>query len=159
MAKKWKGIILSAQPPSRLHLPCLPMPRVNLGASSLSFQLLPVSTYFLFFPLSTLCLFRWSENARSCWYCNPDPEKVKQWILGTESAPIITLAVGELMAFVVILGYFVSHEVGLFFSFLAPTSSSSLTVACLIFRYSGGKLVSTRARRMTKTCPRLGHRL
>ncbi|KAJ7808800.1 hypothetical protein B0H14DRAFT_2868808 [Mycena olivaceomarginata] len=54
--------------------------------------------------------FGWSENARSCWYCNPDPEKVKQWILGTDTAPMITLAVGELIAFVMILGYFVSYE-------------------------------------------------
>ncbi|KAJ7330988.1 hypothetical protein DFH08DRAFT_815073 [Mycena albidolilacea] len=50
--------------------------------------------------------FGWSENARSCWYCNPDPEKVKQWILGTDTAPMITLAVGELIAFLMILGYF-----------------------------------------------------
>lgn len=46
-----------------------------------------------------------------CWYYNPNPEKLKQWIMGTDSVPLIALATGEVMAFLTILGHFISCEV------------------------------------------------
>ncbi|KAJ7739735.1 hypothetical protein B0H14DRAFT_2990623 [Mycena olivaceomarginata] len=46
-----------------------------------------------------------------CWYYNPNPEKLKQWIMGTDSVPLIALATGEVMAFLTILGHFISCEI------------------------------------------------
>ncbi|KAJ7820160.1 hypothetical protein B0H14DRAFT_1347142 [Mycena olivaceomarginata] len=49
--------------------------------------------------------------SEGCWYYNPNPEELKQWIMGTDSVPLSALATGEVMAFMTILGYFISCEI------------------------------------------------
>ncbi|KAF7333347.1 hypothetical protein MVEN_02350000 [Mycena venus] len=49
--------------------------------------------------------------SEGCWYYNPNPGELKQWIMGTDSVPLVALATGEVMAFLTILGYFISCEI------------------------------------------------
>ncbi|KAJ7852807.1 hypothetical protein B0H14DRAFT_3450600 [Mycena olivaceomarginata] len=49
----------------------------------------------------------------TCWYNNADKEARFRWVIGTQTSWIITFAVGEVSAFLIILGYLVTHEIHL----------------------------------------------
>ncbi|KAJ7930435.1 hypothetical protein B0H13DRAFT_1962130 [Mycena leptocephala] len=47
----------------------------------------------------------------SCWYKSTDRTEISRWLIGTQTFWIIFASVGELSAFVIILGYLIVHEV------------------------------------------------
>ncbi|KAJ7323846.1 hypothetical protein DFH08DRAFT_1028640 [Mycena albidolilacea] len=47
---------------------------------------------------------------KTCWYNNADPEARFRWIVGTQTSWTIIMTVGEIVAFLIIIGYLVTHE-------------------------------------------------
>ncbi|KAJ7101660.1 hypothetical protein C8R44DRAFT_988335 [Mycena epipterygia] len=46
----------------------------------------------------------------TCWYSGTDPREVLRWIIGTETIWILLASVGEVGAFLIILGYLIVYE-------------------------------------------------
>ncbi|KAJ7796231.1 hypothetical protein B0H14DRAFT_2916022 [Mycena olivaceomarginata] len=55
----------------------------------------------------------WDAVSHTCWFNSADPKTRFRWLTGTQSSWIIIFAVGELGAFLIILGYLVPHELHL----------------------------------------------
>ncbi|KAJ7364585.1 hypothetical protein DFH08DRAFT_798914 [Mycena albidolilacea] len=55
----------------------------------------------------------WDATAQACWYNNPDPEARFRWLIGTQTSWAIIFVVGELSAFLIIVGYLIAHEIHL----------------------------------------------
>jgi hypothetical protein len=53
---------------------------------------------------------RWAVDG-TCWYSGTDPREVLRWLVGTQTVWILFASVGEVGAFLVILGYLIIHEV------------------------------------------------
>ncbi|KAJ7716896.1 hypothetical protein B0H14DRAFT_3631851 [Mycena olivaceomarginata] len=53
----------------------------------------------------------WDATAHICWYNNPDPEVRFLWHIGTQTSWEIIFVVGELSAFLIIVGYLIAHEI------------------------------------------------
>ncbi|KAJ7843807.1 hypothetical protein B0H14DRAFT_3455988 [Mycena olivaceomarginata] len=51
--------------------------------------------------------------SQTCWYDSAVPEVHFRWVIGTQSSWVIIFAVGEVGAFVIIVGYLVTHELHL----------------------------------------------
>ncbi|KAJ7082678.1 hypothetical protein B0H15DRAFT_952386 [Mycena belliarum] len=51
----------------------------------------------------------WNEEAHACWFSTSDQRTLVKWIIGTHSFWILAMAVGEAIAFLLILRYFISH--------------------------------------------------
>ncbi|KAJ7841179.1 hypothetical protein B0H14DRAFT_3457613 [Mycena olivaceomarginata] len=47
---------------------------------------------------------------KTCWYSNADPEARFRWVVGTQTSWTIIMTVGEVVAFLIIIGYLVMHE-------------------------------------------------
>jgi hypothetical protein len=58
----------------------------------------------------TLLSRRWDALRQTCWYNST--EKFR-WLIGTQTSWIMLFAVGEIAAFLIILGYLIAHEVSL----------------------------------------------
>ncbi|KAJ7088075.1 hypothetical protein B0H15DRAFT_296796 [Mycena belliarum] len=54
--------------------------------------------------------FGWNEQSQGCWFSNPDQRALVRWIIGTHSFWVLFMAVGEAIAFFLIVRYFVSFE-------------------------------------------------
>jgi hypothetical protein len=46
-----------------------------------------------------------------CWYTSTDPREVLRWLIGTQTVWILLASVGEVGAFLIILGYLIVNEV------------------------------------------------
>ncbi|KAJ7870996.1 hypothetical protein B0H14DRAFT_3860853 [Mycena olivaceomarginata] len=51
----------------------------------------------------------WDAVNETCWYRSTDPEAMLRWLIGTQTFWIVLFAAGEVMAFVVIVGYLLSY--------------------------------------------------
>ncbi|KAJ7321922.1 hypothetical protein DFH08DRAFT_357041 [Mycena albidolilacea] len=51
----------------------------------------------------------WDAVNETCWYSITDPEARLRWLIGTQTFWIVLFAVGEVVAFLVIVGYVVSY--------------------------------------------------
>ncbi|KAJ7826785.1 hypothetical protein B0H14DRAFT_3467449 [Mycena olivaceomarginata] len=47
---------------------------------------------------------------KTCWYSTADPEARFRWLVGTQTSWTIVMVVGEVVAFLIIIGYLVMHE-------------------------------------------------
>jgi hypothetical protein len=47
----------------------------------------------------------------ACWYKSTDRAEILRWLIGTQTFWIIFASVGEVNAFVIILGYLIVHTV------------------------------------------------
>ncbi|KAJ7327871.1 hypothetical protein DFH08DRAFT_1025906 [Mycena albidolilacea] len=47
---------------------------------------------------------------KTCWYSTADPEARFRWLVGTQTSWTIVMVVGEVVAFLIIIGYLVTHE-------------------------------------------------
>ncbi|KAJ7088815.1 hypothetical protein B0H15DRAFT_1022325 [Mycena belliarum] len=54
--------------------------------------------------------FGWNVQAQGCWFSNPDQRALVKWIIGTHSFWVLLMAIGEVIAFLLIVRYFVSYE-------------------------------------------------
>jgi hypothetical protein len=68
----------------------------------------PPKYAYRFLPLSC----RWDPVSKGCYFNNADPAARSRGLLGTQISWFI-MAVGELGAFLIIVGYLVMHEVRL----------------------------------------------
>ncbi|KAJ7841180.1 hypothetical protein B0H14DRAFT_3140304 [Mycena olivaceomarginata] len=50
---------------------------------------------------------------KTCWYSSADSEVRFRWLVGTQTSWMIIMAGGEVVAFLIIIGYLVTHEVRL----------------------------------------------
>jgi hypothetical protein len=57
--------------------------------------------------------YRWDATSRTCWYNSADTVIRFRWLIGTQTSWIIITVVGEVGAFLIILGYLITHEVRL----------------------------------------------
>ncbi|KAF7360857.1 hypothetical protein MSAN_01115100 [Mycena sanguinolenta] len=62
--------------------------------------------------------FGWDDVPKTCFYRNQDPSKMLRWLVGTQSAWILLASLGEVTAFMIIVGYLVVHK-------LVPEDTSS----------------------------------
>ncbi|KAJ7355310.1 hypothetical protein DFH08DRAFT_954806 [Mycena albidolilacea] len=51
--------------------------------------------------------------AETCWYDSAVPEVHFRWVIGTQSSWLIIVAIGEVGAFAIIVGYLITHELHL----------------------------------------------
>ncbi|KAF7349817.1 hypothetical protein MVEN_01281900 [Mycena venus] len=51
----------------------------------------------------------WDAVNETCWYRSTDPEAMLRWLIGTQTFWIVLFAAGEVVAFVVIIGYLLSY--------------------------------------------------
>ncbi|KAJ7075223.1 hypothetical protein B0H15DRAFT_1027201 [Mycena belliarum] len=52
----------------------------------------------------------WNEQSMGCWFNNPDQRAVVRWLVGTHFFWVLFMAVGEAVAFLLIVRYFISFE-------------------------------------------------
>ncbi|KAJ6453383.1 hypothetical protein C8R45DRAFT_1112542 [Mycena sanguinolenta] len=52
----------------------------------------------------------WDAANQSCWYRNSDPEIMFRWLLATQTFWILLACIGEVVAFLAIVGYLISYE-------------------------------------------------
>ena len=60
-------------------------------------------------PTSLWC--RWDDVNGTCWYHSKDPLVMSHWLVGTQSVWILLASLGEVIAFIVIVGYLVVYRV------------------------------------------------
>ncbi|KAJ7349838.1 hypothetical protein DFH08DRAFT_863198 [Mycena albidolilacea] len=75
----------------------------------------------------------WNSVSKTCWFNNADPAALFRWALGTQIAWII-MAVGEIGAFLIIVGYLVMHELHLLWRPAHTYSSEGAGSTILKFR-------------------------
>ncbi|KAJ7618090.1 hypothetical protein B0H17DRAFT_1114679 [Mycena rosella] len=71
------------------------------------------------FILSALCnivpyasgKFGWDEFNQSCWFSSPDERTMIKWLVGTLSFWVLLMSTGEVLVFLIIVGYLISHEI------------------------------------------------
>ncbi|KAJ7884899.1 hypothetical protein B0H13DRAFT_2045368 [Mycena leptocephala] len=54
--------------------------------------------------------FGLNPTNETCWFDNSDPDTMLRWLIGTQSFWVLSMATGEILAFLVIVGYIVSYE-------------------------------------------------
>ncbi|KAJ6465376.1 hypothetical protein C8R45DRAFT_1106994 [Mycena sanguinolenta] len=52
----------------------------------------------------------WDAANQSCWYRNSDPETMFRWLLATQTFWIFLACIGEVVAFLAIVGYLITYE-------------------------------------------------
>ncbi|KAF7360856.1 hypothetical protein MSAN_01115000 [Mycena sanguinolenta] len=62
--------------------------------------------------------FGWDDVHKTCFYRSQDPSEMLRWLVGTQSAWILLASLGEVTAFIIIVGYLVVHK-------LVPEDTSS----------------------------------
>ncbi|KAJ7701149.1 hypothetical protein B0H17DRAFT_1046090 [Mycena rosella] len=72
------------------------------------------------FILSALCnivpyasgnLGNWDEFNQTCWFSTPDERTMLKWLVGTQSFWVLLMSTGEVLVFLTIVGYLISHEI------------------------------------------------
>ncbi|KAJ7352135.1 hypothetical protein DFH08DRAFT_990266 [Mycena albidolilacea] len=76
----------------------------SFGSSAMSHHTHPGISGMFYSPL------KWDAASQTCWYNNADQEARFRWLMGIQTSWIITFAMGEVSAFLIILGYLVTHE-------------------------------------------------
>ncbi|KAJ7231399.1 hypothetical protein B0H12DRAFT_1029469, partial [Mycena haematopus] len=61
-------------------------------------------------PLNSIISCRWDAVNDTCWYRAPDPAVRLNWLIGTQTVWMMISAVGEVGAFITILGYLIAYE-------------------------------------------------
>ncbi|KAJ7736426.1 hypothetical protein B0H16DRAFT_1891928 [Mycena metata] len=54
--------------------------------------------------------FGLNPTNKTCWFNNSDPDTMLRWLIGTQSFWVLSMATGEILAFLVIVGYIISYE-------------------------------------------------
>ncbi|KAJ7858823.1 hypothetical protein B0H14DRAFT_3864262 [Mycena olivaceomarginata] len=54
--------------------------------------------------------FGWNDNLETCSYWNADRQLMLHWLIGTQLFWVLVMSTGEVLAFSVIIGYFISYE-------------------------------------------------
>ncbi|KAJ7835340.1 hypothetical protein B0H14DRAFT_2590332 [Mycena olivaceomarginata] len=62
-------------------------------------------------PVEPSLLNGWAADG-ACWYTSTDPREVLRWVIGTQTVWILLSSVGEVGAFLIILGYLIVNEGG-----------------------------------------------
>ncbi|KAJ7314297.1 hypothetical protein DFH08DRAFT_895903 [Mycena albidolilacea] len=75
----------------------------------------------------------WDSVSKTCWFNGADPAARFRWVLGTQISWII-MAVGEIGAFLIIVGYLVTHELHLLWRPAHTYSSEGAGSTILKFR-------------------------
>ncbi|KAJ7615490.1 hypothetical protein FB45DRAFT_244360 [Roridomyces roridus] len=57
--------------------------------------------------------FGWNDVGHSCWFSDPDPAVRMRWLIGTQSFWVLSTAFGEVLVFLVIIGYIISQKVAI----------------------------------------------
>ncbi|KAJ6462193.1 hypothetical protein C8R45DRAFT_1220636 [Mycena sanguinolenta] len=52
----------------------------------------------------------WDDVNKTCWYHNKDPSLMLRWLIGTQSVWILLASLGEVTAFIIIVGYLVLYK-------------------------------------------------
>ncbi|KAJ6779261.1 hypothetical protein DFH09DRAFT_1404975 [Mycena vulgaris] len=52
----------------------------------------------------------WNTFSQVCWYRSDDPAAMLRWIIGTHTFWILLVSVGEVIAFLTILGYMIAYQ-------------------------------------------------
>ncbi|KAJ6533313.1 hypothetical protein DFH09DRAFT_850683, partial [Mycena vulgaris] len=53
----------------------------------------------------------WNAFSQVCWYRSDDPATMLRWIIGTRTLWILLVSVGEVIAFLTIMGYIIAYQV------------------------------------------------
>ncbi|KAJ7926267.1 hypothetical protein B0H13DRAFT_2564869 [Mycena leptocephala] len=53
----------------------------------------------------------WNVVNETCWFQTPDQTVMLRWLIGTQLFWVLLMSTGEIVAFLVIIGYFISYEV------------------------------------------------
>ncbi|KAJ7701155.1 hypothetical protein B0H17DRAFT_1046100 [Mycena rosella] len=70
------------------------------------------------FILSALCnivpyasgKYGWDEFNQSCWFSTPNERSTIKWLVGTQSFWVLLMSTGEVLMFLIIVGYLISQE-------------------------------------------------
>ncbi|KAF7340505.1 hypothetical protein MSAN_02121900 [Mycena sanguinolenta] len=54
--------------------------------------------------------FGWDDVSGACWYSSKDPSAMLHWLVGTQSVWMLLGSLGEVISFVIILGYLVMYR-------------------------------------------------
>ncbi|KAJ6539863.1 hypothetical protein DFH09DRAFT_1323413 [Mycena vulgaris] len=57
----------------------------------------------------------WNATIQVCWYRSDDPAAMLRWIIGTQTFWILLVAVGEVIAFLTIMGYMIAYQLVTYF--------------------------------------------
>ncbi|KAJ6530971.1 hypothetical protein DFH09DRAFT_1409646 [Mycena vulgaris] len=52
----------------------------------------------------------WNAFSRVCWYASNDPAVMLRWVIGTQTFWILLVSVGEVIAFLTIMGYMIAYQ-------------------------------------------------
>ncbi|KAJ6517694.1 hypothetical protein DFH09DRAFT_215361 [Mycena vulgaris] len=52
----------------------------------------------------------WNASIQVCWYRSDDPAAMLRWIIGTQTFWILLVSVGEVIAFLTIMGYMIAYQ-------------------------------------------------
>ncbi|KAJ6530978.1 hypothetical protein DFH09DRAFT_1409657 [Mycena vulgaris] len=52
----------------------------------------------------------WDAFSQACWYRTDDPAAMFRWVIGTQTFWILLVAVGEVIAFLTIIGYMITYQ-------------------------------------------------
>ncbi|KAJ6530974.1 hypothetical protein DFH09DRAFT_1409648 [Mycena vulgaris] len=52
----------------------------------------------------------WNATIQVCWYRSDDPAAMLRWIIGTQTFWILLVSVGEVIAFLTIMGYMIAYQ-------------------------------------------------
>jgi hypothetical protein len=85
---------------------CVQHHPVRLWAIGASF-----STTFMGEDSDQLRKSRWNVVNETCWFQTPDQTVMLRWLIGTQLFWVLLMSTGEIVAFLVIVGYFISYEV------------------------------------------------
>ncbi|KAJ7443195.1 hypothetical protein B0H11DRAFT_2093008 [Mycena galericulata] len=82
----------------------------------------------------------WDRIDETCWFNNPDRAVRLRWLIGTQTFWLLLMANGEIVAFLVIVGYIISHKLTIrryrqHYSEESGTYDSAETAARPIMKY------------------------
>ncbi|KAJ6530981.1 hypothetical protein DFH09DRAFT_1370643 [Mycena vulgaris] len=52
----------------------------------------------------------WNTFSQACWYRNDNSAAMLRWVIGTQTFPLLLVSVGEVVAFLTIIGYMVAYQ-------------------------------------------------
>ncbi|KAJ6494139.1 hypothetical protein DFH09DRAFT_1450822 [Mycena vulgaris] len=53
----------------------------------------------------------WNTFSQACWYRGDDPAAILRWVIGTQTFWLLLVSVGEVIAFLTIMGYMIAYQV------------------------------------------------
>ncbi|KAJ7088802.1 hypothetical protein B0H15DRAFT_286715 [Mycena belliarum] len=88
--------------------------------------------------------FGWNELNQACWFSTPDQHALARWVIGTHVFWVLFMAIGEAVAFLLIVRYFISYESNQRRIHSGTTSSGLGTSSCRSERLPRASMVQQR---------------